>query len=162
MIMRILVLLILSMISATFFRLGGSAKNGSWLDFAKNTKTRDIGCSLVFLAAFWGVFGLKMGFWWAYALTFFLSWGAMSTYWDFLFNDKDNFYAYGIGIGIASLPFIWCAIPWYAIIGRTICLALSFGLLNKYVNKWHIPHSDNIEEYLRGFLIIASLLTFLI
>ena len=155
--MQILVLLILSIISAVLFRLGGSAKNGSWLDFAKNTRTRDAGCPLIALIALWLLVWFKLSYWWAYLLTFGLSWGAMSTYWDFLFKDKDNFYAYGAGIGIAFLPFIWCAISWYAVAGRTICLALSFGLLNKYVNKWQVKHSDFWEEFLRGALLILTI-----
>jgi len=82
--MKILLWLIFSILSGFAYRFGGSAKKGDWLDFARNTKTRDIGCSLLFLCLFWALQGFKMGFWKAYLITFGLTFGALTTYWDWL------------------------------------------------------------------------------
>jgi len=151
----IIYILILSFLSAQLFRLGGSAKNGSWLDFAKNTRTRDAGCPLTFLVAFWGVFGLKMGDWWVYLLTFGLSWGAMSTYFSFLINPPDDvtmieWFFTGLFYGLSALPLIWADVHWYAIIGRAIVLGLAIMWLRIRTGK------DFKEEKGSGFLYILS------
>ena len=159
--LKVFYVIILAFISATFFRLGGSAKNGSWLDFAKNTRIRDIGCPLAFLVAFWGVFGLKIGFWGAYALTFGLSWGAMSTYFSFLMDPPDDvnnteWFFVGLFYGLSALPLIWAGISWYAIVGRAIILGLMIMWLRTRTGK------DFKEEKGSGALLILTIPIFMI
>jgi hypothetical protein len=147
-------IIVLAFISSWLYRRGGSSSG--------NTKIRDLSIPLVTLTYLWFLgssskftpFPLKIGL---FLGAFLLMFGSLTTYWDWLFKDKDNLYFHGIGVGLAAFPLIWCGIPWYGIIGRTILLSLSFGLINKYVNKWLIPHSDEVEEYSRGGLIILSL-----
>ena len=104
----------------------------------------------------YNIFGLKMGFWWAYALTFFLSWGAMSTYFSFLINPPDDvtapeWFCTGLFYGLAALPLIWIGVHWYAIIGRAITLGLLIMLLRESTGK------DFKEEKGSGFLYILSI-----
>ena len=153
--LKVFYVILLALVSAFCFRLGGSAKNGSWLDFAKNTRTRDVGCPLTFLVAFWGIFGIKMGDWWAYALTFFLSWGAMSTYFSFLVNPPDDvtaieWFATGLFYGLSAIPLVWAGVHWYAIIGRAITLGLAIMWLRIRTGK------VLKEEAGSGFLYILS------
>ena len=146
---KIWFLLIAAIASSIAYRLGG--KQGY------NTKIRDLVCPLIALITLWLLAGFKSSYWWAYLLTFGLMFGSLTTYWDWMFKNKDSMALHGAGIGLAVIPLLWCNVAWYVIIGRVILLALSFGLINKYVNKWLIPHSDEIEEYSRGFLIVATL-----
>lgn len=142
-------LVILSAISGILYRLGG------WIQ----TKIRDFGCALITLLSYF-IFGL-----WcknqlvniiAYLLCFGALFGALTTYWDFLFG-YDNFYMHGFMIGIASFPLIAIGVVWWDILIRAVVLGLSMGLINKYVNKWGWKHSDWIEECSRGCLIILTI-----
>ena len=63
-----------SALSGLLYRFGGKGKPYS-------TRYRDIGCSLVLLGLVIALFGLKLGFRWAYLATFGLSWGGLSAYW---------------------------------------------------------------------------------
>jgi hypothetical protein len=83
--------------------------------------------------------------------------GALTSYWDFLFKGKDNFYFHGFMIGLGAFPLYWYGSHWYFILLRAILLAISFGLLNWYVNKKAVPHSDDIEEFSRGALIALTI-----
>ncbi len=91
-----------------------------------------------------------------YIISFILHWAALSTYWDFI-TGKDNLYLHGFFVGLSTIPYMFLGIPLYLIIIRSIVLAISFGLINKYANKWTIPHSDDLEELSRGGLLIITL-----
>ena len=60
--MNLLIVSIATILTAILYRLGGSAKNGSWYDWAKHSKTRDWGCTIVVL----GILALcgKVVVWW--------------------------------------------------------------------------------------------------
>ena len=139
MILKIILTLIACCASAWLYRAGGQGK-------PYNTKFRDMGCPLVFLCLFWACFGFKIGFWWAYLLTFGLSFGFMTTYWDFLFG-YDNFWAHGFMLGLAALP-LMIGIAWWLILIRAVFLALGMGLWSKWIG------SDVWEERGRGFIYI--------
>lgn len=127
-----------AVLSAILYRMGGSDK---W-----NTKWRDIGCPLVLLGLVIALFGFKMAFWWVYAITFSLSWGALTTYWDWLFG-YDNFYAHGFGCGLAALLLCF-VIPWWIVLIRlTICI-VGMGLWSKLIKR------DVPQECGRGVLFI--------
>jgi len=85
-----------------------------------------------------------------------LTGAALTTYWDKLFNDVDNFYMHGFMVGLGAFPFFWAGVHWYMILIRAIILGASMGLINWVVNKYHIKFSDWIEELSRGFLILIT------
>ena len=141
--MKYLLLLIACVLSGILYRLGGA--------HGYNTKFRDIGCPLVLLGLVCGLFGLKMVSWWAYLLTFGLSWGALSSYHYFLPKPKDNLWyhysLHGFFCGLAGLSLVWCGVPLYVLIIRTTVLTLGMGLWSKVGN-------DVWEERGRGVLFI--------
>lgn len=98
--------------------------------------------------------------WWQWLLALpiiLLMGGALTTYWDSLFHDKDNFYMHGAMIGLAMFPAIWIGVHWWMILIRLIILSVFMGQLNYWVNKKSVPFSDWIEELSRGFIIIATI-----
>ena len=137
-------------ISAILYRLGGAAKKGNWLDFARNSKVRDIGCSLTFLALVGALVThahIEWASWWVYAICFGLSWASLSTYWDWLFG-YDNYYMHGLGCGLAMLPLIACGVSWELLAVRVGICCFGMGL-------WSEEHdNDVIEELGRGALFI--------
>lgn len=141
--MKILLWLIASCICGIIYRLGGIGKPFS-------TKYRDLGCSFITLIFLWILVGFKLSLWWVYLLFFLLTFGALTTYYDWLFK-KDNFYFHGLGIGLASLPLIWCGIFWLNILVRCIALSILMGLWSDKITN------DTLEEGGRGFLIIATM-----
>jgi hypothetical protein len=87
---------------------------------------------------------------------------ALTTYWDKLFNGKDNFYMHGFMVGLGALPLVWYGSIWWLILARAVVLALFMGGLNWLVHKYNIKHSDWIEEFGRGFAVIATIILLLI
>jgi len=144
--MRILIILILSIISGACYRLGGAAKKGNSLDFARNTKTRDAGCPLVLLAVVWALWGFQGHNWWVYVITFGLSWSTLTTYWDFVYG-YDNYYVHGLMCGLAALPLCLIIPPWIIVLRIAIC-TFGMGIWSERVND------DVIEEVGRGVLFI--------
>jgi len=140
---------LLSIISGILYRFGG------W----KQTLWRDIGVPIVALVALW-LLDYRSSYWMAHLCFFGLMWGALSTYWDRLFK-KDNFFIHGFMIGIALLPFCFFGMSLWLLLTRAMVLGLGMGLVNKYVNKWALSHSDIIEEFFRGVIIIATLIIFI-
>ena len=147
--MRIFVLLILSLISAVLYRIGG--KGGF-----KNAKAiRRFGCAGVFLIAVWLLSGFKLTYLWAYILTYILSALALSTYHDYLAPDgkSENWLCWlvtGIVYGLSCFPLIWAGVNYYAIIDRAIALGLAIMLLRERTGK------DWLEEAGSGSLYILS------
>ena len=125
--------------SGILYRAGGKGK-------PYNTKYRDLGCPLMLLLTIFCLFGFQPHFTWSYILCFLLSWVALSTYWDEVFG-YDNFYAHGLGCGLAGLPLI-LVIPWQLILIRLIICTLGMGLWSKFVKK------DIPQEIGRGILFI--------
>ncbi len=126
-------------VSAVFYRLGGAK--------GYDTKFRDIGCPLTLIALVIALYGLNTAYW-AYLLTFGLSWGALSTYWDWLFKKEDNHYAHGLGCGLAGIPLIWCGVPWEVVTVRILICTFGMGLLSKLIKN------DVKEELTRGLIFI--------
>ena len=145
--MKFVIILIATILSAILYRLGGSAKKGDWLDILRNTKTRDLGCPLVALLVLL-MFGIHAQ-WYIHLIAFLLMFGACTTYWDWLFG-YDNFYAHGLAIGLAYLPYL-LIIPWYLILARAVIMSLFMGFWCNYFT------SDIIEEGGRGAIITATL-----
>jgi hypothetical protein len=148
---------LLALVSAVLYRLGGWGGEGRtkfpWLPgWLFDTKARDLGCPLVALG---GMFSLGIANavpWWINVICFGAMFGALTTYWDFMFNDNDNFFMHGGMIALAYVP--------YAIVGGTSWLgafthvwvtAALCGIWSLIVGK------DWVEEGGRGFIIIATL-----
>ena len=149
MIITIILTIFLAILSGILGRLGGRTKDGSWYDFLSNTKTRDIGCTLIILETFCLWFGFNIHYWWIYLITILLHIGAFSTYWDFLFKF-DNFWFSGFIVGIALTPLCIVYKLYLLLIIRSILLAIIWGLLNKYLSSQiFIWRQDIIEEFLR-------------
>jgi hypothetical protein len=140
----------LSILSGICYRLGGSAKKGNWLDFARNSKTRDVGCSLLSLGLFIGQKGVNLSFWWLYAIAFGASWGFLTTYWDFI-TGEDNFYLHGLFCGLAFIPLHWVGLSWWVIGIRAIACAVLMGIWSALIG-WDIA-----EEFGRGFILTISI-----
>ena len=68
---------------------------------------------------------------------------------------------HGFMLGIAAIPLL-LIVPWWVILARAVLLAVSFGLINWYVNKKQIKYSDWIEELSRGAIFILSIFLFLL
>lgn len=86
----------------------------------------------------------------AYTISFILSWISLSTYWDDVFGSP-NFYAHGLGIGLALIPLTFIGVPIWWILIRSICLSLGMGVWSSSTDV------DWLEEMGRGALIIATL-----
>ena len=159
--MKILILLALSIICGLLGRLGGRAKDGSWYDFLSNTKARDAGCSLIVILSLIVLFGFSLKLWWLYLLVMLLHFGAFTTYWDWLFKF-DNLWFSGFIAGLALIPYAFIIPVWVLIIIRAILLAIIWGCLNKYLpDRVLCWRRDIVEEFLRYFSVILSLILFL-
>jgi ribose/xylose/arabinose/galactoside ABC-type transport system permease subunit len=62
-------------------------------------------------------------------------------------------WAHGAGIGLSTIPLLWCGVPWYLITIYTVLLSVSMGITR------HVLKIDNkLQELIKGFLIIILLL----
>lgn len=143
------------------YRLGGAGKKGTWLDFARDTLTRDIGCPLMALSLLFLWVGFDNDHIIRYILFLGLSWLALTTYWDetdIKIKDKicrkinwiypaDNFYLHGLGCGLAGLV-LWSVVPWWILIARLIVCPVGMGLWSKLVKR------DIPQEFGRGVFFI--------
>lgn len=83
-------------------------------------------------------------------LAFGLSWAALSTYWDWLF-DEDNYYFHGLCVGLAMLPLVGLGFSWFMVLLRSLILCLLMGIWTGYCrNGW-------TAELGRGALILFTL-----
>jgi hypothetical protein len=119
-----------------------------------NTKVRDWGCPLMCLAAVMLVFKLDVKWYWHVA-SFLFTFGALTTYWDFLFNDKDNFWMHGFMCGLAYFPYAIATGDLLLYLLRAFLLAELMQRLSNDV-KW--PDNDDIyDEMSRGAVLVATL-----
>lgn len=162
---KALAVLIASLIAAALYRMGGWGKPfKSWM--------RDW---IIPIVAYGLLYFLKtpvnlLG-WLMILPAIALTGAACTTYWD---NSKDqtkdfiarminwmypedNMYLHGLFVGLGAFPLIWAGFAWWLILIRAIILALFMGVLNWWVHKYSIKHSDIAEECSRGASIIATL-----
>ena len=80
-----------------------------------------------------------------YAISFLLTFGALTTYWHF------KWFWHGFFIGLAMIPFAWVGIAWWLILIRAVILGV--------LMKWWSDREDNDvkEEFGRGVLIVLTL-----
>lgn len=129
-----------SIISAILYRAGGMDKQTKhWIPvWLRHSAVRDHGCTLCILAPWL----ILVQSWW-FVLAYLFLWGALSTYWDWLFG-YDNYWFSGFMVGIALFPLVFCGIPWWIILIKAIGISVSWGLICKFSG------SDFVEEYGRG------------
>lgn len=98
----------------------------------------------------------------AYLIGFLALGASLTTYWDFLFGF-DNLWLSGFIVGLSAIPFLWCGIALWVIIGRTLILAIIWGSLNKIkYDRILFWRRDVAEEFLRYTSIIVTLFILLI
>jgi hypothetical protein len=150
-------------ISATLYRLGGASKEDAEKEYGwipkwirSLPKKRDAGCGIVSGLMMWYLFPSTP--WWIHLIAFGALWGMLSTYWDWMFGDEDNFWMHGLMCGMAYLV--------YGFHNPEIFgwLALRAGVMAVFMGVWsHILFSDAwTEENGRGGIIPLSLLLLLI
>ena len=152
----IILIIICSVLSAIFYRAGGMDKQTEhWIPkWLRKTAFRDWVCPLFVLLPIvvskfsWPLLGVAV-------LTYLPVGGALTTYWDFMFEDYDNFWFSGFMCGVALFPLFFVGIGWYVILLRALFLEISWGLICT------VSDNDFIEEYLRGALLPLSVLIIL-
>lgn len=136
--MKILILITLSTICGTLYRLGGWEKG--------NKLFRRIGCPICsFLLLPYNIWNNPI----CSVTAFILSILALSTYHDYLTKDGSETWACWIFTGfcysLATFPLIWCGVGLLSIIVRGIFLGLITMLIRENTD------SDIIEEAGTGF-----------
>ena len=140
---------ILAFLSGVCGRAGGAAKTGKWYDFMIRSITRDLGCSIILILVCWYFFGWHT---WEYLATFALTWASFATYWDKLFG-YDNFYFSGLMVGLAAFPLMFIDPMFYWLVPlRAAILAVSWGVIDRYMPNFLIWRADVLKEFSRYFL----------
>jgi hypothetical protein len=141
-----LYVLLISLVSAVFYRLGGTG--GAWW---KNTKVRDFGCPLCFIGVCL-VLGITAE-WYEWFLTFMLLFGALTTYWEHWGGEGVEWYEWaltGLMYGVAALPLVWGTDMLSGYFLRCIILSLLTVAWSEAI--WR----DWLEEGGRGFFLCAT------
>lgn len=157
---KIVGVIVLSLIAALLYRLGGSAKMGHWFDIFLNTKTRDLGvpiCSTLALILMChdtpAVVERPFKFALALFFSFGLLFGSLTTYWTEDGHDVKwyNWLITGVGYGLSFLPIALFFSNWLWFGYQLIILATTITLWSTVIGKaW-------LEESGRGLLIILTL-----
>lgn len=157
--LRILGIIILSVMSAICYRLGGSSQSDQDLEFPwiprwfKNIpKKRDVLSNLCKLGSAYLM--LAHAPFWAWLIAFGLLWASLSTYWDNLFG-YDNHFMHGFMCQFSLLPIVFFSGYYVAFVIQCILLCLSMGFYSLYEGNAYK------EEMSRGFLLtIIELMKF--
>ena len=145
----------LSVLGGILYRLAGSAKTGDWLDWARNTKARDVGVALCFCALTVILGIVRTGVEWLTLIPTFLGMmGALSTYRYFLPKPKDyqwyHYAMHGFFTSLAAFPLALSTWYWK---GFWIRVALCTVLISLWS---HFCTKDTWEERGRGFILIVT------
>ncbi|MFA5747388.1 MAG: hypothetical protein WC926_04965 [Candidatus Paceibacterota bacterium] len=140
----ILSLLILTLICAILYRLGGIGKPfKSWM--------RDWLIPPLIYA--WLFYYRHPDAWYGWLMilpAIGLTGAALTTYLDSIFG-YDNFWAAGFLVGLAAFPLYWTGIAWWLILIRAVLLGVTWGVWCKlFSNDW-------VEECGRGAFIALTL-----
>ena len=158
--MLIILFLVFCYMSGLLYRMGGMGNEGrlkypqmpAWFF---DTKARDIGCAVIGFCTIKFVIGIQAP-WYIHLISGLLLFGALTTYWDFIFG-YDNFFAHGLACGLAYAPYaIYNADLNHGFVIRVILLSVSIGI-------WSLVEGDDtFEEFGRGYLIQLTMLCFFI
>lgn len=136
-----------AIISSILYRAGGLSKEQPyWIPvWMRKSWVRDWLCPLFCLFPLF----LQNPHW-----LFILSYGAMgaafTTYWDWTYKNRDNYWLAGFGVGLAFIPLIWAGFAWQLVLAQALFLAISWGGWSRLVGN------DHAEEHGRGFLAAIS------
>ena len=145
--------LITCVISAILMRAGGMGKevttNPKWMPmWLRKSWCRDWLLPALLLGVLFTVWHPINVYGWISILIYYgLSGGALSTYWDWAFGGKDNYFAHGFFIGLAGFCLI-TFVPWWILILRLIICTVGMGWWSKKQDV------DWIEEMGRGVFFI--------
>jgi len=146
--MSIIVLLVGAILSAILYRLGGAGKHGKWYDWMCESWVRDWLIPPLVLIILW-LFSVPLH--WLFLIVWGLMGAAFSVYYDEIFG-YDNFYAHGVGVGLATFPLIWDGVHWWTILIYAVMLGLGMGIASKVAK----PHTAQ-KELIRGALVVILL-----
>jgi hypothetical protein len=148
--MSILIVVLGTALCAALYRFGGAGKKQDGWDWLRFNLARDWGCALVVIGMLL-LLGVQVAWYW-HVLAFLGMWGALSTYLDDIFG-YDNFFAHGLLIGLACLPY---AIgmgggDWW------LTMSIRAGFMGVFMGLWCAVFSNDIvEECGRGAVIAAT------
>lgn len=114
---------------------------------------RRVICPILALYLYISLSGGSLRLWWAYLAFLALNFGALSTYHDYLAPKGENWLSWlatGFIYGLAALPLIWCGAHLWAILGRSVFLAITITWLRTRTGKAFK------EEFFSGFLYCAT------
>jgi len=133
--------IVLSVISAIAYRLGGLSKDTPhWLPvWMRHSWVRDWLCPIFCLLP------ILSGSLWL-LLAYVALAGALTTYWDRLFG-YDNFWFAGFMCGVAGFPLLFLGHNWILLAIRAVSICLFWGIICA------ISENDFVEEYSRGFFL---------
>jgi hypothetical protein len=133
---KILFSLVIGILSGVFYRMGGSDRyNKNW---------RDLGLPFLMLT-----YVVLVNWNWWIILSFFLMFGALTTYWKKKGTDATflNYWLHGLGISLAVAPYSLVTGHLSHFVARIIVLPLLMAF-------WSIIEDNAVrEEFGRGFLI---------
>lgn len=137
-------ILICSILSGVLGRMGGAK--------GFDTKFRDWGCPSIFLGVWIHHFGFVSSMWWIYLIVFFLMWGALATYWDWLFDGQDNLWFSGFMVGFSAMPLVFIHRELFTLLLiRSIILMVLWGCLNKFLPPrilfWNRDVAEEFSRY---------------
>jgi len=94
-----------AVIGGILYRMGGSG------NYPRQVRIIGVSALSVLILA---ILKWEIGLWLclAYFVSFGICIGALSTYWDFLFKDVDNFYMHGFMIGLSYIALAWFGFAW--------------------------------------------------
>lgn len=150
----IVLVLFLSVLSSILMRAGGMDKQTKhWIPvWMRQSWVRDWLCPACVLIP---VLIISPSWW--ILLAYIATGGALSTYWDKTFGF-DNLYFSGFMVGVALFPLLFFGFNIVDIGSRACALAIIWGGLNLFVNKFKVKKSDFIEEYTRGATLVLTML----
>jgi len=151
----ILAVLILSCLSSCAYRAGGMDKQTPYFIpvWMRQSWVRDWLCPMFSVGLFFPASTMFNTFdllWWLCA--YGAMGGMLSTYWDKLFG-YDNMWFAGFMVGMAAMFLVLLGAPWWIVLVRALVIAVVWGGLNLYCNTHPVPHSDFLEEHVRGFIL---------
>jgi hypothetical protein len=151
------VLLAASCFSGVLGRLGGRGKDGSWYDCITDTAMRDWIIPFLFLLTVSLKVNIDFRVWWVYLLTYILMGGAFTTYWDWLFNNKDNLFMSGFMVGLSTIPLEAIGIHRYSVLIYSVLLMVIWGSIEKWFPKLWFKDIGTPREFLRYMSVILTI-----
>lgn len=145
-----LLIIFLAVCSSILYRAGGLDKTTPYFIpvWMRQSFVRDWLCPLCFGILFVPHSWFQLAMWSCY---YGFSGLAISSYFEW--KGKHNFWISGFRVGLAGLFLAW-GLAWYWLLLRAFVVAIIWGGLNWFLNSRTVKHADDIEEHVRGFVLI--------